>query len=111
VDAGDAHGLGSTRRIGGSHGVLERITATEYPQSLEYRVVNPSWRTYPVLYHRGTVAFLPLEGGGTEVRWCVEFVPMRGAGWVVGALTRWVIGRYLDALQQVSDRAGAAFRR
>lgn len=97
-DAGDAHGTGCTRRIGGARGVRERITATEHPRWLEYRVTNPSWTTYPVDHHRGTVAFLPRDGGGTEVRWRVEFVPKRGAGPLVAAATRFVIGRYLGAL-------------
>jgi hypothetical protein len=96
--AGDAHGSGCTRRIGGARGVRERITATEHPRWLEYRVTNPSWTTYPVDHHRGTVAFDALDGGGTEVVWRVEFVPKRGAGPLVAAATRLVIGRYLDAL-------------
>jgi len=98
-ERGDADGRGCTRRIGaGSGGVRERITATEWPQRLEYRVVNPSWTTYPVDHHLGTVAFVPLADGGTEVRWEVAFVPKRGAGPFVTAATRFVIGRYLDAL-------------
>jgi hypothetical protein len=100
-DAGDAHGIGSTRRIGvGGRGVRERIVAGEHPLRLEYRVVNPSWTTYPVDHHRGTVAFEALEEGGTEVRWRVEYVPKRGAGPLVTAATRFVIGRYLDALER-----------
>jgi len=98
-EAGDADGTGCTRRIGvGAGGVRERITATEVPHRLEYRVVNPSWTTFPVDHHRGTVTFAAAAGGGTEVRWRVELVPKRGAGPLVVAATRFVIGRYLDAL-------------
>lgn len=98
-EAGDTHGAGCTRRIGvGARGVRERITATEHPHRLEYRVVNPSWTTFPVDHHRGVVTFAATEGGGTEVRWRVELVPKRGAGLLVVAATRFVIGRYLDAL-------------
>jgi hypothetical protein len=104
-DAGDAHGTGCTRRIGGARGVRERITATEHPRWLEYRVTNPSWTTYPVDHHRGTVAFEALDGGGTEVRWRVEFVPKRGAGPLVAAATRFVIARYLDALVRACGAA------
>jgi hypothetical protein len=98
--AGDAHGTGCTRRIGGARGVRERITATDHPRWLEYRVTNPSWTTYPVDHHRGMVAFAPLDGGGTEVRWRVEFVPKCGAGPLVAVATRFVIGRYLSALER-----------
>ncbi|MFU8889911.1 MAG: SRPBCC family protein [Trueperaceae bacterium] len=98
-EAGDAHGTGCTRRIGvGARGVRERITATEHPHRLEYRVVNPSWTTFPVDHHLGVVTFTATEGAGTDVRWRVELVPKRGAGLLVVAATRFVIGRYLDAL-------------
>ena len=75
---------------------------------LEYRVVNPSWTTFPVDHHLGTVAFDPRPGGGTEVRWQVELVPKRGAGPLVLGMTRVVIGRYLDALERACGAAGAA---
>lgn len=98
-EPGDAHGTGWTRRIGvGAQGVRERIVATEHPNRLEYRVMNPSWRTFPVDHHVGTVAFAATDDGGTAVRWRVDFVPKRGAGIVVGVATRFVIGRYLTAL-------------
>ena len=103
--AGDPDGLGCTRRIGGARGVRERITATDHPRWLEYRVTNPSWTTYPVDHHRGTVAFAAGDGGGTEVLWRVEFVPKRGAGPLVGVATRFVIGRYLDALVRACGSA------
>jgi uncharacterized protein YndB with AHSA1/START domain len=99
-EAGDAHGRGCTRRIGGPRGVRERIVATEHPQRLTYRVVNPSWTTFPVDDHLGTVAFAATDDGGTEVRWSVEVVPKRGAGPFVMAATRFVIRRYLDALER-----------
>ncbi len=100
-ESGDAQGAGSTRRIGvGARGVRERIVAAERPQRLEYRVVNPSWRTFPVEHHVGTVAFAATEDGGTEVRWRVELVPKRGAGLAVWAATRFVIGRYLVVLER-----------
>jgi uncharacterized protein YndB with AHSA1/START domain len=105
-EAGDADGTGCTRRIGvGARGVRERITATEVPHRLEYRVVNPSWTTFPVDHHRGTVTFAAAAGGGTEVRWRVELVPKRGAGPLVVAATRFVIGRYLDALTRACRSA------
>jgi diamine N-acetyltransferase len=104
VEPGDVHGTGCTRRIGpGAAGVRERIVATEHPRRLEYRVTNPSWRTFPVDHHVGTVAFAATEDGGTEVRWRVELVPKRGAGPVVALATRFVIGRYLVALAR-ADR-------
>jgi uncharacterized protein YndB with AHSA1/START domain len=99
-EPGDAHGTGCTRRIGGAQGVRERITATEHPHRLEYRVINPSWTTFPVDHHVGTVAFVATEDGGTEVRWRVELVPKRGAGLAVIGATRFVIGRYLAALKR-----------
>lgn len=96
---GDARGTGSTRKIGiGERGVRERIVATEHPHRLEYRVMNPSWTTFPVDHHVGTVAFERTEDGGTEVRWRVDLVPKRGAGPVVLMATRYVIGRYLRVL-------------
>lgn len=103
---GDPDGRGCTRRIGiGARGVRERIVTTRYPRQLEYRVVNPSWTTFPVTHHRGTVGFVAVDGG-TEVRWRVELVPRPGAGALVVALTRLVIGRYLRALARACpDRA------
>lgn len=105
-EPGDAHGTGCTRRIGrGARGVRERIVATEHPNHLEYRVMNPSWTTFPVDHHVGTVAFAATEDGGTEVRWRVELVPKRGAGLVVIAATRFVIGRYLVELARACRTA------
>lgn len=101
-EPGDAHGTGCTRRIptGPRGGVRERITATDYPHRLEYRVVNPSWTTYPVADHLGTVAFAALPDGTTEVRWRVAYVPLPGAGPWVAVMTRFVLGRYLSALER-----------
>ncbi|MFO7543867.1 MAG: GNAT family N-acetyltransferase [Trueperaceae bacterium] len=108
-EPGDACGNGSTRRIGvGPRAVREGIVATEYPQRLEYRVSNPSWATFPVDHHVGTVAFARIEDGGTEVRWRVELVPKRGAGLAVVPATRYVIGRYLNALTRACGQAAAA---
>lgn len=107
-EAGDAHGTGCTRRIGiGARGVRERITATEYPHRLEYRVVNPSWTTFPVDHHRGAVTFTAAVGGGTDVRWRVELVPKRCVGPLVVAATRFVIGRYLNVLTRACRPAMA----
>lgn len=101
-ELGDAYGTGSTRRIGvRERGVRERIVAAEHPSRLEYRVMNPSWTTFPVDHHVGTIAFAETEDGGTEVRWRVELVPKRGAGPVVMVATRYVIGRYLRVLARV----------
>ncbi len=100
-ERGEEDGRGCTRRIGvGSRGVRERITATEWPRRLEYRVENPSWTTFPVDHHLGVVVFEGLDDGGTEVRWRVDLTPKRGAGPVVMAATRFVIGRYLDVLER-----------
>lgn len=100
-EPGDDGGLGSTRRMGaGARAVRERVTAAEPPRHLEYRVVNPSWRTFPVDHHVGTVAFSATANGGTEVLWRVEVVPKIGAGLVVSVATRFVIGRYLVALER-----------
>lgn len=105
-EPGDAQWAGSTRRIGaGARAVRERIVAAERPRRLEYRVTNPSWRTFPVERHVGTVAFGATADGGTEVRWRVELVPKRGAGLVVMAATRFVIGRYLTVLARVCGPA------
>lgn len=103
-EPGDAHGTGCTRRIpvGPRGGVRERITATDPPHRLEYRVLNPSWTTYPVADHLGTVAFGALPGGATEVRWRVAFVPLPGAGPFVTGMTRFVIGRYLRSLERAA---------
>lgn len=109
-EPGDAHGTGCTRRIGGARGVRERIVATEHPHRLEYRVVNPSWTTFPVDHHRGTVAFAATEDGGTEVRWRVELVPKPGVGPLVLAATRFVIGRYLTALERACGEADPGAR-
>jgi hypothetical protein len=106
-EPGDRHGAGCTRRIGGARGVVERIVATEHPNRLAYRVMNPSWTTFPVDHHLGTVAFAATEDGGTEVRWRVELVPKRGVGPVVMAATRFVIGRYLKALARACEAAAA----
>ena len=107
VELGDAHWSGCTRRIGpGARGVLERIVAAEHPHRLEYRVMNPSWRTFPVDHHVGTVAFEATEDGGTEVRWRVELVPKRGAGIMVAVATHFVIARYLVALERACVPAG-----
>ena len=104
--SGDAHGTGCTRRIGvGARGVRERVVAAEHPNRLEYRVMNPSWRTFPVEHHVGTVVFVATEGGGTEVRWRVELVPKRGAGLAVTVATRFVIGRYLTVLARACGPA------
>lgn len=106
---GDPHGNGCTRRIGvGANGVRERITATAYPHLLEYRVINPSWTTFPVDQHVGSVRFDAYADGGTEVRWRVDLVPKRGAGPVVVAATRYVIGRYVDALARACSASIAS---
>lgn len=107
---GDPDGRGCTRRIpiGRSGGVVERIVATEHPNELAYQVVNPSWRTFPVEHHLGTVAFVALDDGGTEVRWRVELVAKHGAGLLVAGFTRFVIGRYLDVLARRCRDAAAA---
>lgn len=110
-EPGDDDWVGSTRRIGvGARGVRERIVAAERPDWLEYRVINPSWRTFPVEHHVGTVAFAATEDGGTEVRWRVELVPKRGAGLMVLVATRFVIGRYLVVLERACGTAPAADR-
>jgi hypothetical protein len=102
---GDAHGVGCTRRIGGWLGVREQIVAGDCPRSLTYRVLNPSWWTYPVEEHRGSVRFAPLAGGGCEVEWRVTVLPKPGAGLLVMALTRFVIARYLAVLLRVCGPA------
>ena len=100
--AGEDHGLACTRRIGGAAGVREAIVAADYPRSLEYRVLNPSWRTYPVDAHRGRVRFEPLAGGGCLVQWSVSYRPKRGAALLVMVMTRFVIGHYLRRLRRLA---------
>lgn len=99
-ERGAPDGFGCTRSITTLPGrrLKERITATQYPERLEYRVLDPSWATYPVEWHLGEVRFERLPDGATEVIWTVEVVPLRGAGPLVAALTHWVVTRYLDAL-------------
>lgn len=99
-ERGAPDGLGCTRSIATLPGrrLRERITATDHPRRLEYRVLDPSWATYPVEQHQGVVLFEPLPDGATEVTWTVAVIPRRGAGLLVGLLTRWVVTRYLAAL-------------
>ena len=98
---GDPFGIGCTRRIGGRVGVREQIVAGDPPRSLAYRVLNPSWWTYPVEGHLAELRFHPLSDGGCEVEWRVSVLPKWGAGWLVGVLTRYVIVRYLECLVRV----------
>lgn len=101
-ERGAADGLGCTRSIATVAGrrLRERITATDHPSRLEYRVLDPSWTTYPVEQHRGVIRFEPHPEGGTDVTWCVEVVPRLGAAFMVALLTRVVVTRYLRVLAQ-----------
>lgn len=113
VDAGNEDGIGCTRRIDVGLGafLLERIESGEAPTWLQYRVVNPSWRTYPVRWHRGDIRFDPAvadrdaaPGGddATIVRWHVSAEPLPGAGPLIRWLTRSVMSRYLAELERAS---------
>ena len=108
MERGDDHGTGCTRRIGpGARGVLERIVATDHPHHLEYRVMNPSWRTFPVDHHAGTVAFAA-TGGGSEVRWRVDLVlGHRLVEWSALAPSSLLGCRGLVTIQQLAAPRGA----
>lgn len=111
---GDDDGIGCTRRIpvGFGAALRERIEAGEAPTWLHYRVVNPSWRTYPVRRHRGEIRFEPATSAareapddthGTIVHWRVTAEPLPGAGLLVHGLTRLVMSRYLAQLAGAPD--------
>jgi hypothetical protein len=73
--------------------LIERCVDATRPRSMEYGVANPGPLTYPVSHHRGRITFEGQRGGGggTVFTWHVEWVPLRGCGWFVGPLTRWVV--------------------
>ena len=71
--------------------LVERCVGAAFPRSMEYGVANPGPLTYPVSHHRGRISFEDDRHGGTVFTWRVEWVPLRGCGWLVGPLTRWVV--------------------
>ena len=104
VDEGDAHGIGCTRHIPIAPGtvLIERIEEGAWPDRFTYRVVNPSWRTFPVKRHRGDVRFEAVGPARTRLTWDVTFVPLFGGRLPALLLTRWVIGRYLRSLSETA---------
>ena len=78
--------------------LIERCVDVSYPHSMEYGVANPGLLTYPVSHHRGRITFEEYHhhrddgsGVGTVFTWHVEWIPLRGCGWFVSPLTRWVV--------------------
>ena len=76
--------------------LIERCVDVDYPHSMEYGVENPGLLTYPVSHHRGRITFeddrhRDGSGVGTVFTWRVEWMPLRGCGWFVSPLTRWVV--------------------
>ena len=109
-DPGEPNGLGCTRFIalGGRRGIRERIVEVDRPTRLVYRVLAATPAVYPVHAHAGIVRFGPHGRTGTRVEWTVRYVPSPRT-WVVAALmTRFVVGRYLRALERAcASRARA----
>lgn len=70
--------------------LVERCTEASYPYSMVYGVANPGPLTYPVSRHLGRISFEERRDG-TLFTWHVEWVPLRGCGWFVSPLTRWVV--------------------
>lgn len=79
-------------------GLREGITRTSISKSedinekmdscwMEYKVLNPSWLTWPVQWHRGTISF-HRRADSTEILWKVEWVPLLPM--VVGSLVLWL---------------------
>lgn len=74
--------------------LIERCNDVNFPSMLEYGVVNPGLLTYPVSHHRGWITFEKHRNSGnvnTLFTWYVEWTPLRGCGWFVSPLTRWVV--------------------
>ncbi len=100
-DEGDEHGTGCNREVhmvGDLH-IVEGITNTDFPHKVGYQVMNPSWYTFPVHFHRGEVRFHPCEGG-TEVIWRVDVTPMRFGRPVVWSMLHLIIPLYLKRLSE-----------
>ena len=75
-DVGDEYGKGCNRKIPmfANVAIREGITDTNFPHTVQYRVLNPSWYTFPVNFHRGEINFYS-HPEGTEVIWRVELTP------------------------------------
>lgn len=71
--------------------LIERCVDVDFPSLMEYGVANPGLLTYPVSHHRGRITFEKHCGGSTLFTWHVEWTPLRGCGWIVSPLTRWVV--------------------
>lgn len=100
VDGGDRHGIGRRRHIPipGRRPLVEQIDEGAHPHWLSYRVVDPGWPTFPVQWHRGTIAFDATNDGATTLTWTVEFVPLPRGRWIAVTLTRLVMRRYARCL-------------
>ena len=68
---GERNGVGSVRRLsfGGMLPVEETITAFEPNRRIEYRITKGS----PLRDHRGEMLFSERPGGGTHLRYEIEF--------------------------------------
>lgn len=69
---------------------------------MEYKVLNPSWLTWPVQSHLGRISFRQLSTSDsnvqTELEWRVQWVPLPLVGIIVGFATRKIVStaaRYL----------------
>ncbi|MDX2007992.1 MAG: SRPBCC family protein [Meiothermus sp.] len=102
-DAGDTTGNGATRWIPvfGRLGIREAITLTQYPEYLQYQVMDLKTSAFPVRHHLGRVDFVPVDGGKTRVVWSIEYTPKPGSGWFVQMIVGYVIPNYLKALERI----------
>ncbi len=96
---GDSHANGAKaeRTITiGSVRVRERLESLDpIGKSFTYRILSGA----PLRDHLAAASFLG-RGAETEIRWTVRFRPkIPGTGWIVAAVTRKTISRYLDAVE------------
>ena len=82
-----------------NHGIREGIISTDYPHKLNYTVMNPSWTTFPVNYHYGTVRFIPCKPNNTTIQWLVEYTPKILCRVFVPSFLRIIIKKYLKKLK------------
>ncbi len=74
---GQTNGVGCTRCIPlfKNTVIREKIITADYPCRLYYRVENPSWMTFPVIFHIGWIDFISLGSDSTKVVWTIELIP------------------------------------
>ena len=88
--------------------LIERCNDVNYASMMEYGVANPGLLTYPVSHHRGRITFEKHRGSSgndnTLFTWYVEWIPLRGCGWFVSPLTRWVVETAAEFTLAESER-------